>query len=285
MEIKTMANPANNPLFKHFRQPAIYIKLPSGGKYYADSAIDFPVTGDIPVFPMTVKDELTLKTPDALLNGVGMIEVVKSCCPNIKDPWQMPAVDVDPVFIAIRLASYGPSMDVATQCPHCSESNEHSVDLRVVLENYKPADFTRPAFISELKIQFKPQTYFDINQINLINFEEQRLIDSVINNANLSEFEKKAKFEESFEKLKQMNISVVRASIESITTEEGVEVKDAKMIDEFLDNCSREVYTQIKDAIAKLNDENRLKPMTLACSDCAKEYENTLIFDQSNFFG
>ena len=280
-----MANPANNPLFKHFRQPAIYIKLPSGGNYYADSAIVFPVNGDIPVLPMTVKDELTLKTPDALLNGVGMIEVVKSCCPNIKDPWQMPAVDVDPVFIAIRLASYGPSMDIATGCPHCSESNEHSVDLRVILDGYKPADFSRPAFISELKIQFKPQTYFDINQINLINFEEQRLIDSVINNQNLSEVEKKSKFEESFEKLKQMNISVVRASIESITTEEGVEVKDVKLIDEFLDNCSREVYTQIKDAITKLTDDNKIKPMTLTCSECTKEYENTLIFDQSNFFG
>ena len=27
-----MANPANNPLFKHFRQPAIYLKLPSQGR-------------------------------------------------------------------------------------------------------------------------------------------------------------------------------------------------------------------------------------------------------------
>ena len=82
-----------------------------------------------------------------------------------------------------------------------------------------------------------------------------------------------------------MNISVVRASIESITTEEGVEVKDVKLIDEFLDNCSREVYTQIKDAITKLTDDNKIKPMTLTCSECTKEYENTLIFDQSNFFG
>jgi hypothetical protein len=77
----------NNPLRQYFRQPAIYIKLPSGGKYYADSAIDFPVNGDIPVFPMTVKDELTLKTPDALLSGESTVKVIESCCATIKDAW------------------------------------------------------------------------------------------------------------------------------------------------------------------------------------------------------
>ena len=73
-----MANPAINPLSGHFRQPAIYLKLPSRGHFYPDNGIDLPVTGDIPVYPMTVRDELTLKTPDALMNGVGVINVIKS---------------------------------------------------------------------------------------------------------------------------------------------------------------------------------------------------------------
>ena len=58
-----MTNPASNPLFKHFRQPAIYLKLPSEGQVYPDGTIDYPVTKEIPVYPMTVKDELTLSTP------------------------------------------------------------------------------------------------------------------------------------------------------------------------------------------------------------------------------
>ncbi len=56
MGSKNMANPANNPLFKHFRQPAIYLKLPGQGRFWPEDAIDIPPTGEIPVYPMTVKD-------------------------------------------------------------------------------------------------------------------------------------------------------------------------------------------------------------------------------------
>jgi len=170
MEIKTMANAAANPLFKHFRQPAIYLKLPSAGQFYAEGTLDLPSTGAIPVFPMTVKDELTLKTPDALLNGQGMVDVIHSCCPNIKDAWSMPAVDVDAVFIAIRLASYGTQIDINTRCPHCKTENEHGIDLRALLDGVTPVDYTRPGFIEGLTVMFKPQTYKNINDISLINY-------------------------------------------------------------------------------------------------------------------
>lgn len=279
-----MANPANNPLFKHFRQPAVYLKLPSGGKFYPDSAIDFPATGEIPVYPMTVKDELTLRTPDALMNGQGMVDVIASCCPNIKDPWKMPAVDVDAVFIAIRLASYGYAMEIETKCPHCGEDNEHSIDLRVMLGDLRHADYTRPAFSEGLKFQFRPQQYADINKINIINYEEQRLIDSVLTNETMPDEEKQAKFKESFEKLKKLNIDAITVCIESITNEDGVEVRDKKQIDEFLENCSREVYKEIKDRIQALIDDNKLAPMQLTCGTCEKPYQNKLEFDQANFF-
>mgnify|MGYP003705654645 CR=1 FL=1 len=114
-----MNSNTQNPLSKHFRQPSIYIKLPSKGRFWPENTLELPLNGEIPVYPMTVKDELTLRTPDALLNGTGMVDVIKSCCPNIKDPWAMPAVDVDPVFIAIRLASYGPTMELNTTCTNC----------------------------------------------------------------------------------------------------------------------------------------------------------------------
>ena len=110
-----MVNP-NNPLAKHFRQPAIYLKLPSQGKFYPPDGIELSITGELAVYPMTVKDELTLKTPDALMNGEGMADVIRSCCPGIKDPWTIPSVDLDVIFIAIRLASYGKGMDISATC-------------------------------------------------------------------------------------------------------------------------------------------------------------------------
>jgi hypothetical protein len=279
-----MSNPANNPLFKHFRKPAIYLRLPSGGKFYPDDAIDFPPIGEIPVYPMTVKDELILKTPDALMNGEGMVAVVKSCVPNIKDPWQMPAVDVDAIFIAIRLASYGEGLEVKTKCPHCNADNEHTVDLRFLLDNLKQVDYDTSVNFDGLLVKFRPQSYTSINKTNIITFEEQRLVDQIINNDQLSDEEKAAKFKESFEKLKNLNIESVESCIESITAEDGTVVKDQTQIIEFLNNCSREIYAGIKKQIEKLITDNKLAPMNLSCEECEKPYTTQLLFDQSNFF-
>lgn len=280
-----MAANATNPLSKHFRQPAIYLKLPSRGQFYPEGAIDLPETGEIPVYPMTVKDELTLKTPDALMNGVGMIEVVRSCCPNIRDPWTMPAIDVDAIFIAIRLASYGSGMDITSDCPHCKEENEHTIDLRVLLDNIRFADYTQSHLLDGLIFRFKPQKYKDINATNIITFEEQRLIDSIINNEQMTDAEKNMRFNESFKKLKDMNISVVVNSIDCIITEDGEEVSDQKFITEFLDKCSRATYDAIKQKITDMVEKNKLDPIELSCESCNEPYKNTLTFDQSNFFG
>lgn len=280
-----MTNPASNPLFKHFRQPAIYLKLPSEGQFYPDGTIDYPVTKEIPVYPMTVKDELTLRTPDALLNGQGMVDLVHSCCPNIKDAWSIPAVDIDPLFIAIRIASYGHEMDFNSTCPHCKHENEHTLDLRAVLATTKTTDYSKPAFINELKFQFKPQTYKNINDVSLINYEEQRLIDGIINNPDLGEEEKALKFAQSFNRLKALNVNTIVVCIESITTEDGTVVTDPKLIAEFIENSSREVYNSVKEKINSLIENNKLPPITVACGECHKEYANNLEFNQSSFFG
>ena len=47
---------ANNPLTQYFRQPAIYIKLPSNGQHYPDGALKTTANGELPVYPMTGND-------------------------------------------------------------------------------------------------------------------------------------------------------------------------------------------------------------------------------------
>ena len=79
-----------NPLTQYFRQPKIWIKLPSGGKFYPNNALDHSANDEYPVFAMTAKDELLFKTPDALLSGQSTVEVIKSCIPAIREPWMMP---------------------------------------------------------------------------------------------------------------------------------------------------------------------------------------------------
>lgn len=278
-----MAVAANNPLFKHFRQPALYLKLPSQGKFWPDAAIDLPVTGEIPVYPMTVKDEITLKTPDALMNGVGVIETIQSCCPNIKDAWKMPMIDLDAVLIAIRLASYGHNMDITTICKNCSSENDNTVDLRMVLDRLHIPEFQSER-IDNLTFKFKPQAFEQNNKVGLIQYEQQRLIDAVTNSA-LTDEEKKAQFDEIFPKLTDLSVMTVVNNIESIMLEDGSQVVEEHYIKEFLFNCERSVYTEIKNKIDSIIKQLQIEPMEIACSECQATYQAELTFNQTSFFG
>ena len=278
-----MAVAANNPLFKHFRQPALYLKLPSQGRFWPDAAIDLPVTGEIPVYPMTVKDEITLKTPDALMNGVGVIETIQSCCPNIKDAWKMPIIDLDAVLIAMRLASYGHDMDITTTCRNCSSENDNTVDLRMVLDRLQIPEFQSER-IENLTFKFKPQAFEHNNKINLIQYEQQRLIDAVTN-SSLSDEEKKAQFDEIFPRLTDLSVTTVVNNIESITLDDGSQVVEEHYIKEFLFNCERGVYTEIKNKIDNIIKQLQIEPMEIACSECQTVYQADLNFNQTNFFG
>jgi len=278
---QNMAIAANNPLFKHFRQPAIYLKLPSLGKYWPESAIDLPATNEIPVYPMTVKDEITLKTPDALMNGAGVANMITSCCPNIRDPWSIPSTDLDAILIAIRLASYGPTMDIETTCPHCKQSNEHSVDLAKLLDNIREPKFDEIS-IDSLIFKFKPQSFKAINDANMISYEQQRLIQA-ISNSNLSDEEKKTQFEIIFPKLTELNIMAIVNSIESISSADTV-VSDVKYIKEYITNCDRKTYEKVKELILTQTNTNRIDPIEIICDLCNDRYKSDIEFEQSNFF-
>lgn len=278
-----MANPANNPLFKHFRQPAIYLKLPSQGRFWPDDAIDMPPTGELPIYPMTVKDEITIKTPDALMNGLGVVEVIQSCCPNIKNAWKTPAADLDAILIAIRLASYGSDMDIETTCPKCNEENSNVIDLTVLLDNYKMPHYTSTA-IEDLTFNFKPQAYETINNNNMMVFEQQKLLDT-ISRSDLPDEEKTKQFNLIFPKLTEMNVMSLVFCIESIVTDDDKEVTELKYIKEFVENCDRKVYSAIKDKIETIAKSTKPESLNITCPECQETYMSELSFDNANFFG
>ena len=275
---------SNNPLAKHFRQPSIYLKLPSAGRFYPEGALDLNSTGEIPIYPMTVKDELLLKTPDALMNGSSLVEMIASCCPSIKDPWVIPLIDLDPILIAIRLASYGQGMDMKSNCSHCEAENEHTVDLRQVLDTMKPVgNYDQQTFLNGLVFELQPQTFKEVNTAGIIAFEQQKIV-NVVGNSEISLEDKKAQFQASFDKLTELNIGTLVNCIKTITTEEGVAVKEKELIKDFLTHTDRKTYESIRDLVMELIKANALDPMTVNCSECSAEYKVTLDFNQSNFF-
>ena len=276
-----MAVNSNNPLQKHFRQPAVYLRLPAGGRFWDSKALEMPESMEIPIYPMTIKDEITIKTPDALMNGQGVVDVIHSCCPNIKNAWATPSVDMDAIFIAIRIASYGSSMDIDSVCPHCGEENRHAVDLTQLLDRIQPPDYA-PVEIDDLTFEFMPQNFKNYNDANLVVYEQQKLI-AAITDSTLTDEEKVQQFNTIFPRLTDMNVGNIVNNILAINAN-GSRVTERHHVKEFIMNCDRKVFAQIKQTVDAFADSAKIKSLAAQCTSCSGKYLQELTFDQANFF-
>jgi len=278
------------PLQKYYRQPAIYIKLPSGGRYYPKEVFTPTETGEIPILPMTVKDELAFKTPDAMINGQSTVDVIKSCVPNLLDPWKMVNYDTDAVLLAIRIATYGETMDVNYKVPVTNEDMTHTVNLPALLEELAKTNIVDEATTKTgFKVKLAPLDYQSLSQIQTAQFEQQKIYATVSNSA-LSEKDKSTQFVKSFKVLNNINFSMLVDSITSITTPEGTTVVDKAQIKDFCDNCDAKVINEIQDELAKIRSQAQIKPIRLQSTEeqikkgAPTSYEVPVTFDSSNFF-
>jgi hypothetical protein len=271
-----------NPLAAYFRQPKIYIRLPSEGKFYADGSLDVSQNGEYAVYAMTAKDELMFKTPDALMNGQSTVEVIKSCVPAIKDPWKMPSIDIDATLIAIRVATYGEKMGVSATCPSCKHDNEYDLNLVRYLDGYQGFVYTDHLSIGPLTIFIKPYSYRETTKIALKTLEQQKIF-SIVNDENLKDDEKIEKFGESFIKLTELTVDVIADSVIKVETPEG-SVTDKKMIMEFVRNAPKDVFDQINEHVLKMKQQIELKVNDVQCGECEHVFDMPITMDQSSFF-
>jgi RNase P subunit RPR2 len=275
---------SQNPLQRFMRQPSIYIKLPSNGVFWAQGAIEMPVNGEIPILPMSTTDEITLNTPDALMNGVGVVDMIHSCCPNIKNAWEIPVTDLDMILIAIRIASYGEKMEYTSTCPKCENKDEYEIDLRLFMDQKIDMNlYNEPFEYKGMQVYVRPMNFQSINQQNLETFEQQRLV-VMINDSEISAEEKQRRFAEIFSKMTEYTIMNVTGSIRKIVTPEGVEVYDPDMLFDFVKNSERQFYDSLKKHMKKIQDSIPAKQVTTTCDECKHPYDTPFTFDQSNFF-
>jgi len=272
----------SNPLRQFFRQPAIYLRLPSGGRFWAPGSLELPQNGEMPVFPMTAIDEITYRTPDALFNGQATVNVIQSCIPSIKNAWAIPSSDLYSVLTSIRIASYGHELEVPSKCPKCSHEENYTVDLREILDSIIPADFDAAVEQGDLEITFQPMTYQSQTDTNLVQFEQQKTIQVIQNSPDLTDQEKIEKLNDALQNITELTIRALKWSIASIRTPNAL-VTEPEFIEEFLTNCDRKLFLRIRDHIIALREQGEVKPLTIECASCGNRYEQTLSLDQANF--
>lgn len=271
---------AQNPLQQYFRQPKIFIRLPSQGAYNKPGAIDGDVN-NLPVYGMTGMDEIIIKTPDALLTGESTVKVIQSCCPSIKDPWGLSALDLDLVLSAIRIATYGKDLGLTATCPACEEENDYDVDLTRIIDHFAKCKYDPRVVVGDLVITIQPLTYEQSTKFNLRNFELQQRIAQVDFIEDKDERQKQ--INELWQELADVQRSIFAATIESVQTQTDT-VTERGFIDEWLQNCDKEIVNVIRDHIDKNRQTWTLPKYTVSCMECKHEFDLAIDLDQANFF-
>ena len=272
----------NNPLQQYFRQPAIYVRLPSQGKFYPPGALNLSVTGEYPVYPMTAIDEITYRTPDAMFNGQATVSVIQSCVPNIVDAWAVPAMDLDAILVAIRIASYGHEMEFGSTCPKCQANADRGIDLRQVMDTLRAPDYTDSIRSGDMEIFFRPMTYKNLTDNSKMQYENQKII-QMMPDLDVVDEQKVNMVSDALKKITEITVKALAMSIAVVKTPTAM-VTETEFIEEMLLHCDRKLFNQIRDYAVKLKSVSEMQPLHLVCDECNHEYDQQLTLDMSSFF-
>lgn len=273
-----------NPLKQYFRKPGIWIKLPSQGNFYETKPTEFNDMGEIPIYPMTAKDELMLKNADALLNGSAITQLITSCAPCISDTMTMPAIDLDAILVAIKRCTYGDNSDVTCTCTNCAKENEVSINLNHIISSIKVVEKLEPiTFDNGIKVFIKPVTVANLLSLNWVQFEQIRNIQLAEQN-NADETTKVNLMQKSYQLLTEKNIEIIGSCIDTVLLPDGVAVTDNKDIRDWIADLSKPDFSKIEDSIMLTSAMGIDKEFSIVCKNCNTEFKSSLDLNPTTFF-
>lgn len=271
---------ATNPLQQFFRQPKIFVGLPSKGVFNKPGAISGDVDR-IAVYGMTGMDEILLKTPDALLSGETTVRVIQSCCPSLVDAWDISLIDTDMLLTAIRIATYGNELSIKNTCKKCGTDNDYSINLTTFIDHFSSCTYNDTLVLKDLVIKTRPLNYKQSSDFAMDNFKIQQKANQI----GLVEDgpEKKKLMEEVFFELSKLRNEAFTVQIDSIEAS-GTTVIEKSYIREFLENTDRDIINQIQKHLESNRDSWTIPKQPVKCENCGTEDEMTIELDQANFF-
>ena len=285
---KPVNQAAANPLAQYYRKPGTYIELPSGGRFYK-LAPKLSDTNELAVYPMTAKDELALKNPDALLNGEALKQVIASVCPDIKDVSEIPAPDIDAILVAMRMTSYGDDMelDVTHGCKESEgRSQRITVGLGSVLSTLKviPDTLGTVTLANQVVVQLRPYTLEAQSRLLRVQFNTMRSLQGAEANEN-STIEQKADIaNRGYDQLVALSQDILAASIISVTLPDGKEVTNFNHIHEWVKNLDRASNERLDEEIKAFGKFGITRTLEVTCSHCNNKFTTDMLFDPTSFF-
>lgn len=277
-----------NPLKEYFRQPSLYLKLPTLGKWYSPQQVELVNQTEIPIFGMTAIDEILLNTPDAMLSGQALEKVVQHCAPSVRDVKNLLIPDLEAIFLGMKIATSEGKYDITRSCPKCNHENNFELNCQILLDqvSYIEDSDTVLNFNDNLVVSVRPYT-LEMRQLFIQReYEEEMLLKQVDqNNTTISEIEKAKVLAESIERLSKITFDLVSKSIVSIRIiQQNLTVTDPSHIAEWLSGISKVQADLVTNAINNLNNIGVPKKIDAVCENCNHSWEENISFDPVSFF-
>jgi hypothetical protein len=279
----------DNPLQRFFRRPALWIKLPTGGRWYTGSEVNLDEKDEVQIYGLTAVDEVMLNTPDALLNGEALEHVIKSCVPDVKNVKRLMQPDLDTIYLGIKAASNGGKFEMERKCPKCEHENNFEVNCNALLNHISYIEDSDCVvnINGEINVHIKPYDFQMRSILLQKQFEEQRALTAVENEStDLDEFKRADILAKSVAKLTTITFHLVAKTISAIDLlgPEPQTVTDPTHIAEWLLNVETSTANAVIEAVNILNTVGPPRSTTAKCEACGNEWSEQLSFDPVVFF-
>lgn len=255
-----------NPLLARVHLPGETYRLPSGGLFYKKGELSADVVdGEVHVHPMAAYDEILLRTPDLILSGKGIEEVISRAVPQVLKPGELLSKDVDFLMVCLRSITYGPQLEIK-YTHDCKEAKSHSyvVALDKIIREAKSIDPTSLTKTFKLKldtgqvVEMQPATFSDgIKMMQAFNPNEVLTPEQEL---------------ESY-------MTTIMSVIENV---DGV--TDEAFIREWLTTLKATWVKQLYDAIKETGDFGPSFVHKATCKDCKKKIEIAAPINPISFF-
>jgi len=270
---------STNPLLRNLRLPGETVALPSKALFYNNGEVAKEVIdsgGEIYVQPMTTYEEILMKTPDLLFTGQAIVQTFARCIPQIYNPLELLAADVDFLLMVLRKVTFG-SQIVVTYNHYCaddSKPHEYAVDVNSFLKSTKyfdPAnvvssfEHTLPNGQTVFMQPFRLKDVLDISQvaINEPTGENTTDID-------------RAQF------IYNLLMAGTRPAIQRVLAD-GETVNNREHIDEWLQSLPVMWIKEISTIVEKSNKLGVDPTMTVVCKDCGEQIDIQVPMNPQSF--
>lgn len=267
MNSKSTPEQHKNPLLEKVQIPGEKFRLPSSGLFYSDGELhDSVKDGEIFINPMNAMDELILKSPDKLLSGEAVVDIIKRCAPEVTNPEQLLAKDVDYILMCLRMVSYGPEVHISAT-HSCKKAKEHSYSfpVRPILQRTKLID---PTAVKKYKITLSNGQVVEINPPRY--FSTIKLY-QVFGASSDEEF--------NIDEMGKQLLENVADMIRSVDNH-----NDKEDIIEWLQQVRVGDVEKISEKVAELSDWGLNQIVETECKDCKKKMKVSVPVNPIAFF-